>query len=100
MVTARMYVQTGLRVSELTALRRQDVALGDGAHVRCYGKGRKLRCTPLRRDAVDVLVAWLGELPPVPQQPVFPSTRGGHLSDDAVERRVAKHVEACSFRPS
>lgn len=41
-------VQTGLRVSELIALRVQDVVFGTGAHVRCAGKERKERCTPLR----------------------------------------------------
>ena len=40
-------VQTGLRVSELTGLTRQDVHLGAGPHVRCHGKGRKDRATPL-----------------------------------------------------
>jgi len=34
-------VQTGLRVSELTGLARQDIHLGAGPHVRCHGKGRK-----------------------------------------------------------
>ena len=87
-------VQTGLRVSELTALRRQDVTFGTGAHVRCHGKGRKLRCTPLRRDVTRVLDAWLRERPPDPDQPVFPSSRGGRLSEDAVERLVAKQVAA------
>jgi len=91
-------VQTGLRVSELTALRRQDVALGTGAHVRCHGKGRKLRCTPLRRDVVQVLEAWLRERPPAPDAPVFPSSRGGRLSEDAVERLVAKHTAAAQKR--
>jgi integrase/recombinase XerD len=33
-------VQTGLRVSELTALRCQDVQLSSGAHVRCEGECR------------------------------------------------------------
>ena len=32
-------VQTGLRLSEITALRRSDVVLDVGAHVRCVGKG-------------------------------------------------------------
>lgn len=45
-------VQTGLRNSELTQLRRQDVQLGAGAHVRCLGKGRQSRCTPLHAAAV------------------------------------------------
>jgi integrase/recombinase XerD len=40
-------VQTGLRVSELTGLRRQDITFGAGANLRCLGKGRKERCTPL-----------------------------------------------------
>ena len=87
-------VQTGLRVSELTALRRQDVTCGAGAHVRCHGKGRKLRCTPLRHDVTQILEAWLRERPPAPDEPVFPSSRGGRMSEDAVERLVAKHVAA------
>ncbi len=40
-------VQTGLRISELTGLTCADVVLGAGAHVRCLGKGRKERRTPL-----------------------------------------------------
>lgn len=92
-------VQTGLRVSELIALRRQDVALGAGAHVRCLGKGRKFRCTPLRRDdAVPVLESWLRERPLDADAPVFPSSRGGRLSDDAVERLVAKHAASAQQR--
>lgn len=93
-------IQTGLRASELTALRRQDVALGTGAHVRCYGKGRKLRCTPLRRDVVKVLHAWMRERPEAPDTPVFPSSRGGRLSEDALERLVAKHWSAARQRCS
>jgi len=88
-------VQTGLRVSELIALRREDVVLGASAYVRSQGKGRKTRCTPLRRDVARVLDAWLREQPGVDSKwPVFPSTRGGPLSRDAVERLVGKHVEA------
>ena len=91
-------VQTGLRVSELIGLRRGDVVLGAGAHVRCEGKGRKLRSTPLRRDVVRILGAWLEQLPPGPDQPVFPSSRGGCLSDDAVERLVTRHAAAAARR--
>jgi site-specific recombinase XerD len=85
-------IQTGLRVSELTALRRQDVTFGTGAHVRCLGKGRKSRCTPLRRDVARILEAWMRERPPDLDVSVFASSRGGRLSEDAVERLVAKHA--------
>jgi integrase len=54
-------VQTGLRLSELTGLQREDVQLGVGAHVRCVGKGRKERCTPLTKITAVVLKTWLAE---------------------------------------
>jgi integrase/recombinase XerD len=85
-------VQTGLRNCELTALRRQDVALGTGAHVRCLGNGRKMRCTPLRPDVIAVLKEWLRQQPGEPGDPVFPSSRGGHLSADALQRLVSRNV--------
>jgi site-specific recombinase XerD len=89
-------IQTGLRVSELIGLRCENVVLGTGAHVRCEGKGRKQRCTPLRKEAVAMLEAWLKERRGHSHDPLFPSLRGGALSRDAVERLVAKHVaNAC-----
>ncbi|MCX6812861.1 MAG: tyrosine-type recombinase/integrase [Candidatus Berkelbacteria bacterium] len=91
-------VQTGLRLSELTGLCQQDVTLGRGAHVRCLGKGRKLRCTPLRLDVVRVLQAWLAECPAAADAPVFPTACGSRLSDDAVEQRVRKHAAAAQQR--
>ena len=56
-----MAIQTGLRLSEMTALHQEDVVLGKGAHVRCQGKGRKERCTPLTKSTVSVLTEWLRE---------------------------------------
>ena len=85
-------VQTGLRVSELTGLARQDIHLGAGPHVRCHGKGRKDRATPLTAQTVKVLRTWLAELGPAPGGPLFPTQPGGRLSRDAVERLVAKHA--------
>jgi integrase/recombinase XerD len=91
-------VQTGLRVSELTGLAHQDVHLSAGAHVRCHGKGRKDRATPLTRQTVKVLKTWLAELGPAPDSPLFPTQAGGRLSRDAVERLVAKHATAAADR--
>lgn len=93
-------IQTGLRVSELIGLRCQDVVLGTGAHVRCEGKGRKQRCTPLRKDAVGMVEAWLRERRGNADHPLFPSLRGGPLSRDAVERIVTKHAATAQRRCS
>lgn len=87
-------VQTGLRVSELTGLCCQDVHLGKGAHVRCLGKGRKQRCTPLNSQTVAVLRVWLQERHGQPDEPLFPTSRGGRLSSDAVALLVAKYANA------
>jgi len=85
-------IQTGLRVSELTALRYQDLHLGAGPHVRCTGKGRKDRCTPLTSTTVKVLRVWLTEQAGQNDDPVFTSHRGSPLSRDAVAHLVAKHA--------
>lgn len=87
-------VQTGLRNSEIRSLRRSDVELGTGAHVRCTGKGRKMRCTPLRRDVAAAVKTWLAEQAGHADDPVFPSSRGGRLSADALQRLVARHAVA------
>ena len=89
-------VQTGLRVSELTGLTGQDTHLGPGPHIRCHGKGRKDRATPLTSQTVKVLKPWLAELGPAPGGPLFPTRAGGRLSRDAVERLVAKHAAAAA----
>ncbi len=77
-------VVTGLRVSELVGLRCCDIVLGSGAHVNCLGKGRKERGTPLLKQAVQALTAWLKERGVASEEPLFTNARGGPLSTDGV----------------
>lgn len=91
-----MTIQTGLRVSELTALRCSDVHLGTGPHVQTTGKGRKHRATPLTSQTIAVLRAWLDERDGQPDQPLFPTSRGRALSRDAIALLLAKHATAAS----
>jgi integrase/recombinase XerD len=94
-------VQTGLRAAELTGLRCEDIVLGSGAYVRCVGKGRKSRCTPLGKDTVLVLRSWLRERQGQPGEPAFPTTRGTALSHDALQYMLDKHLPAaCRQCPS
>jgi len=93
-------VQTGLRLSELIGLRCTDVELVSGPHVRCEGKGRKQRCVPLTSSNVAILRVWLRERGGGPDDPVFPTSTGRRLSDDAVAARVTLYgsiaAEHCS----
>ena len=93
-------VQTGLRLSEMTALRSGDVDLCRGAHVRCLGKGRKERCTPLAQFTVASVKTWLEEPRRGTDGYVFPSSRGGRLSADAVQDMISKHVDVAQQRCS
>lgn len=85
-------VETGLRVSELTGLTCGNTEIGAGGHVRCRGKGRKDRITPLRTQTRAVLRTWLDERAGAPGDPLFPGPGGHALSRDAVRRLVDRHV--------
>jgi site-specific recombinase XerD len=93
-------VQTGLRVSELIGLNCADVMLGIGARVRCHGKGRKERLTPLSHSSAATLRVWLMERAGRAEDPVFPTRTGRRLSRDAIQRRVAKHAAVAQRRCS
>jgi site-specific recombinase XerD len=89
-------VQTGLRLSEMTGLKREDFSLGTGAHVRVIGKGRKERCTPLAKSTCAVLKAWLREPQRGDGDVLFPSAKGERLSVHGVQYLLTKHRVAAS----
>jgi integrase/recombinase XerD len=91
-------VQTGLRVSEITALRCGDVVLGHGAHLRCHGKGRKERVTPLTTGTATALRTWITERGSNPAGPLFPGPRGQPLSRSAIEHLLTRHAAAAATR--
>lgn len=94
-------VQTGLRLSEMTGLTRQDLMLGVGAHVRVIGKGRKERCTPIARSTLAVLKAWGREPPRGDGQVLFPNAQGERLSVHGVQYLLNKHrMKASRLCPS
>lgn len=89
-------VQTGLRLSEMTALKREDLILGAGAHLRVFGKGRKERCTPIAKPTLAILKAWLRERQRGDGQILFPSARGDRLSVHGVQYMLNKHRQTAS----
>lgn len=84
--------QSGLRVSEITHLTCTDLYLGTGPHVRCHGKGRKERATPLTSATVTTLTAWTTERAGCPTDPLFPTRQGRALGREAIAKLVTKHA--------
>jgi len=91
-----LFYSSGLRVSELCALRWGDLDLA-GGEVRVFGKGRKTRIVPVGRHAREALAAWAASevasmsaaSPEAPGgRPVFPGRDGGPITPRAVQKRV------------
>jgi site-specific recombinase XerD len=90
--------QTGLRASELTALRCGDIHLGTAAHATTTGKGREQRTTPLTKQTAAVLRVWLAERGSQPAEPLFPTSTGKPLTRKALACRIAKHATHAAER--
>ena len=78
---------SGLRVSELCALRWHDLDLADG-QVTVLGKGSKQRMVPVGSHARAALEAWRAEQAPKPDAPVFPGRGGNAITPRAVPLRL------------
>lgn len=90
-------ISTGLRVSELTALTRADIALPPAAHVRCTGKGRKDRTTPISSQLSTAIKVFMQEKPGAPTDPLF-TAQGTHrkMTTDAVAQRLTTHTHTAA----
>ncbi|MER8504900.1 tyrosine-type recombinase/integrase [Mesorhizobium sp. M0955] len=89
-------VQTGLRLSEIAGLDRDAVQLGVGAHIRCFGKGRKERSTPLTKLAREAVKKWLTEPAHNGATALFPTIHGDRMSADAVQFMLSKYVNVAA----
>ena len=82
-----LFYSSGLRVSELCALRWGDLDLA-GGEVRVLGKGRKTRVVPVGRHAREALAAYFAAQPAQPNAPVFPGRGAAPITPRAVQKRV------------
>jgi site-specific recombinase XerD len=89
-------VRTGLRVSEIISLRWDDITLGSVSHVRCVGKGRKERITPITKNTASVIKAWLNENKSNNENLVFTNARKGKLSRDGFRYILKKYIRIAS----
>ncbi|MBB1060864.1 tyrosine recombinase XerC [Marilutibacter spongiae] len=83
-----LFYSSGLRLSELCALRWRDLDLAD-ALVTVLGKGGKQRSVPLGSHARAALADWRAAGPAGEGDPVFPG-RNGPITPRAVQLRLRK----------
>jgi integrase/recombinase XerC len=81
-----LFYSSGLRLSELCALRWRDLDLDEGL-VTVLGKGSKQRSVPVGSHARAALAAWRDAQKPVREAPVFPG-RNGPITPRAVQLRL------------
>ena len=85
-------VCAGLRVSELTGLRLDDVA-PQSASIRVRGKGRRERALPLWKTTAAALRAWLAIRGSVASPELFVNARGQPFSRWGVAYVLRRHTE-------
>jgi integrase len=90
-------VCAGLRVSELTGLCIDDVAL-PSMNIRVHGKGRRERALPLWKTTATALRAWMATRGVVAVPEVFVSARGKPLSRWGFAYLLKRHAEAAGQR--
>ncbi len=82
-----LFYSSGLRLSELCALRWRDLDLADGL-VTVLGKGGKQRSVPVGSHARTALDDWRRESQGQPDAPVFPGRGGATITPRAVQIRL------------
>ena len=82
-----LFYSSGLRLSELCALRWRDLDLADGL-VTVLGKGSKQRSVPVGSHARKALDDWRRESQGQPDAPVFPGRGGATITPRAVQIRL------------
>lgn len=92
---------TGLRVSELTGLKLDEISLRQGV-VRVMGKGSKERLVPMGEQALDWLERYLAQGRPLllggkVSDVVFPSQRGQQMTRQTFWHRVKLHAQVAGI---
>jgi site-specific recombinase XerD len=86
----QLFLQTGIRVSELVGLSLNDIDLDEGIML-INGKGNKQRTIYLEKKANQAIRAYLGARPRSADQHVFLNYQGTHFSVQGVSDIVEKY---------
>lgn len=86
----------GLRVSELTGLRLEDLSLQPHTSILVHGKGRRERRLPLWKQTTAALRAWLAVRGMIPAPELFLNARREPMTRAGFEYILRKHVRTAT----
>lgn len=94
-VIMELFYSSGLRLSELVGLNRQDFDQTSGV-LTIFGKGKKQRQTPITETAAKMLISYLNHPEREEQdlKAIFLNRWGKRLSPRSVDRNFAKYLRA------
>jgi integrase/recombinase XerC len=93
----QLFLQTGIRVAELVALRLADLDLADRT-LRIAGKGQKERIIDLEKKAIVALKSYLAVRPASGDAHLFLNYQGQGLSDRGIKKIVEKYRELAGIQ--
>lgn len=93
----QLFLQTGIRVAELVALRLADLDL-TGRTLRIAGKGQKERVIDLEKKAIVALKSYLAVRQTFSNDHLFLNYQGQGLSDRGVKKVVEKYRELAGIQ--
>ncbi len=89
-----LFYSTGIRLSELTSLRRDAVNWND-LTIRVTGKGNRERIIPIGKTAKEVLQTYLQSTEQISEF-IFTNSNGRPISNRTVQRVVEKYISMVS----
>jgi site-specific recombinase XerD len=92
----QVFLQTGIRVSELVAILVSDVDM-EQKTVAIHGKGEKERLIPLEKKAMQALKSWLAVRPKGADQCLFLTYQGTGFSIRGIRKLVDKYLRQAAI---
>lgn len=90
----QVFLQTGLRVSELCALTLDDIDLTNRTLRVAHGKGRQSRTITLEKKGIQALRSYLAVRPETGHPQLFLNYAGAPLSERGVRKMLDKYLAA------
>lgn len=94
----QLMLVTGIRVSELTGLRLDELTLAPAPVIFIRGKGRKQRSLPLWKETVTLLRAWLAVRGEVQVPELFINNHNEPLSRWGIAHLLKKYTQLASLQ--